>query len=689
MDPEQLRSLFDCIPLGVYGTTPEGRGLSANKALADLLGYASVDELIEAVDRASVADVVYAHPRERAAVVALTQGGGGQWRVAETRFRRRDGAVVDVRVTSSISGDEETGGRRLYAFVEDISARMQAEDPLGLREETFRTVADFTRDWEYWRSPRGDFIYVSPSCEEISGYRADEFLNDPDLLLRIIHPDDRAQFEDHIERPRLDGQVSEEIRFRIVTRSGQVRWIDHVCRCVYGQDGEWKGVRAGNRDVTDHKRVEDALRAVTSEMERQRALLEALLDMVSSPALQTDRDLSRGEVAQRVLHDTRCVVGSRNLAFFLTDDAGRIVETSRVPRSTRRPPPETIGMVQWVAINRAALGLSRDWLRTREAGRRLVSADAADVGFAVLAPGEMYIPVLTASRCHGVLWVDGPEEGPAYSPRTSGLLVAVANLLAAFLERRALQEAAERAGDRRQADETRAALLSSVSHQLKTPLAGLTATITNLLEGDLSWEEADVRTELTAALADISRLSNSIGALLDLSRLEAHAWTPRPDWHDVEDLVETAMFVLPPADRARVDSLIGAAAPAVYVDFEQVVRVLQHLLENAAVYAGPDAAVRIGARITPGTLRVWVEDDGPGIPEHERERVFEKFYRTPQGAKVPSGTGLGLALAREIVQTQGGTIDVEENVPHGARFVVELPQPLGDAEAGSGRRDEV
>jgi two-component system sensor histidine kinase KdpD len=263
------------------------------------------------------------------------------------------------------------------------------------------------------------------------------------------------------------------------------------------------------------------------------------------------------------------------------------------------------------------------------------------------------------------------------------VLVSLANLIASFLERQALQQAALQADRLREADQLKASLLSSVSHQLKTPLAGLTATISNLLEGDVAWEEASVRAELRAALSDITRLGNSIGALLDLSRLESHTWEPRWDWHDVEDIVSTATMALPAVERERVSANIPADLPPAFIDFEQAVRVLQNLLENAVAYGGRGARIDVRVRTEPGVLRFRVEDDGPGIPEEERELIFEKFYRTAEGAKLPAGTGLGLAISREIVVAHGGTIRAEGLRPHGLRMVVDLPQPIMEAgEAG-------
>ncbi|MCP4589200.1 MAG: PAS domain-containing protein, partial [bacterium] len=122
-------------------------------------------------------------------------------------------------------------------------------------EERFRTVADFTYDWEYWMGPDGQFIYVSPACERIMGYRREEFMEDPTLLERIAHPDDR-----HLVATLLNEWVTSEedhaLDFRVIARDGEERWIGHASQAVYGDDGAFLGQRASNRDTTVEKQAE-------------------------------------------------------------------------------------------------------------------------------------------------------------------------------------------------------------------------------------------------------------------------------------------------------------------------------------------------------------------------------------------------------------------------------------------------
>ena len=157
----------------------------------------------------------------------------------------------------------------LYATLADQgggaleSARLQQ----AIRENQikFQTVADYTYDWEYWLGPEDEFLYVSPACEKITGYTADEFMENPHLLDKIVHPDDHELLHHHMhayhENPAevATAEESAETEFRIFTKDGEVRWIAHACQPVYGPDGEWLGRRASNRDATEAVKARESL----------------------------------------------------------------------------------------------------------------------------------------------------------------------------------------------------------------------------------------------------------------------------------------------------------------------------------------------------------------------------------------------------------------------------------------------
>ena len=164
----------------------------------------------------------------------------------------------------------ETGWQyRISAL--DITERKQAEQALRISEEKYRTVADFTFDWEYWRDPAGHYRYVSPACERITGYRPADFIANPALMLAIVHPEDQARIVRHFASKI---ESDEALDFRIRTRAGEERWINHVCQAVYSVDGRWLGQRGSNRDITQYKQTAIALWA--SE-ERYRQLFTIMI----------------------------------------------------------------------------------------------------------------------------------------------------------------------------------------------------------------------------------------------------------------------------------------------------------------------------------------------------------------------------------------------------------------------------
>ena len=285
---------------------------------------------------------------------------------------------------------------------------------------------------------------------------------------------------------------------------------------------------------------------------------------------------------------------------------------------------------------------------------------------------DILMPLQTSSCTEGVLYVGAKRSGAEYTTHDARLLVSMANQAAAFLERQRLQVMANQAEALHEVDRLRSAFISSVSHELKTPLSSVTATVSSLLEEDVEWDAADVRRELEAVGEDLHRLNDSISSLLDLSRLEANAWLPQRDWYEIGEILGSAVSRIPQKQRDRISYSLPDDLPPIHVDFQQWARALQNLLENALVYS--DGEVSVGASADSVDIRIWVEDHGPGITLEDQSKIFDKFYRGQAAEKAPSGTGLGLAITREIVRSHGGRIWVTDAEPHGAKFIISLPK---------------
>ena len=229
----------------------DGRFLEVNEAFTEITGY----ERDEIIGKTSKERGLWPDPDERSRFVKLALEQDG-FREQEVTFIKKNGELMSA--LWSVAPIEIMGTGYLISAITDITELKQAEEALRESEERFRTVADFTYDWEYWIAPDGHYVYVSPSCERITGYGSEEFINDHELLQKIVHPDDQSTFASHFchleQQKRTSG-----FDFRIITRSGEERWINHVCQPVYMSEGDHLGQRASNRDISKQKFMQEKL----------------------------------------------------------------------------------------------------------------------------------------------------------------------------------------------------------------------------------------------------------------------------------------------------------------------------------------------------------------------------------------------------------------------------------------------
>lgn len=190
-----------------------------------------------------------------AGLLGLFWGGS----VLRNRIEERDLAQAALeRSRDRLARKKDELAAANDALTGEIEVRKQAEAEILRREEQFRTVADFTYDWEYWMDPAGNYLYVSPSSERITGYAPEEFKANPSLIMEITHPDHKPQLKNHFLHTLEERNVC-MMEFRIISREGKERWIAHTCQPVYNQAGEFLGRRASNRDITGQKWTEKAL----------------------------------------------------------------------------------------------------------------------------------------------------------------------------------------------------------------------------------------------------------------------------------------------------------------------------------------------------------------------------------------------------------------------------------------------
>jgi two-component system sensor histidine kinase KdpD len=253
------------------------------------------------------------------------------------------------------------------------------------------------------------------------------------------------------------------------------------------------------------------------------------------------------------------------------------------------------------------------------------------------------------------------------------LLEALSAQLWNAVERARLRDEANAAEVLRRADQLKSALLDAVSHDLRTPLASILASSGSLRQADVEWSEEQRLGFAEAIEQEAGRLDRIVGNLLDLSRLESGTLQPDRGWYEPAAMIHEVAARLRPLVAPHVLTLdLPDELPPVHVDYSEVDQVLTNLIENAAKYSPPETEIRVNADVQDGTLQVSVSDDGPGISGESLPRLFEPFFRARSGGPL-GGSGLGLAVARGLVEAHGGRIWAENRPRGGASFSFEIP----------------
>jgi two-component system sensor histidine kinase KdpD len=262
------------------------------------------------------------------------------------------------------------------------------------------------------------------------------------------------------------------------------------------------------------------------------------------------------------------------------------------------------------------------------------------------------------------------HDGRVPGQDEQAILESLAAQLALALEGMRLTGEVRRAELEAQASQLKAALFSGVTHDVKTPLAAIMASVTSLMDGR-GFTEQERDEHLDTIKQESERLHRVVNNLLDVARLRAGALEPAKLPSPIDELMESVINRLRPMLEDRpIDLRIGDDVPEVPIDVVQIDQVLTNLLENAIKFTPAGSPISLSAVGSDEVVRVTVADRGPGIPKEDRARIFEPFERAEPSA---SGTGLGLAISKAIVVAHGGRMWVSDNPAGGAAFTFELP----------------
>lgn len=643
-----------------------------------------------------------------------------RWRVADGSYRWFSLSMRLAPCDDADGGDPSCAMGLFW----DITERKRAERALLRREERYRTLADSTYDWEFWIGPDGEFLYVSPSFERISGYKPEALKKDPSILFdSIVHPMDREMVRSNI----MEGLLAEDplkFDFRIVTKDGDVRWLGHVSQPVYDDKGDPLGRRASNRDVTDLKNAMHVLKEknqfISSMMDNSPATIYAkdvdgrylfgnarFMEYAGKPPHEvlgkTDFGLFSNEVAEKFRQGDGYVLSS-NEPYFQELDMEHDGKTEHWT-STKFPLLNAEGDVLGIC------GISLDVTEWREAEaslRRLTRAveqspvsiamtdtegiirfinpyfceasgyDENEVlgqrlGFMLAEKDENYFEATWERLLEGEDWhgeirnrTKGGDvlwESASISPvrDSQGKITNFVAVKDDITERKRLQRL-ERDVER------------IVRHDLKSPIMSFIWVPRTLRKADnVTEEQAVLLNELEQSA---HRLLKMVNLSLDIFKMEEGTYQMTPEDLNIIRVIHNVLHDLHKTTRAlKVDvEVLMSGRPATERDCllvrgEELLchSMMSNLIKNAIEASPPGSVVRVECR-SDGDTSILVHNEGE-VPQEIKDSFFDKY--STHGKKF--GTGLGTYSARLIAETHGGSISMRSGKEGGTRVSVSFP----------------
>ncbi len=556
----------------------------------------------------------------------------GVFHLKEFQMKHRSGEVFFTENSGAQLLDKHKACAGWISVVHDISEHKRHEQLIRQSEQNFRTVAEFTFDWEDWRAPEGHYLYISPSCERITGYPREDFLRDSSLTLDIIHPEDRSRLARHIESEQADRKIH-QIDFRIITPEGEVRWLSHFCQPVFDKDGTWLGRRGSSRDITQRKLAEDQLKT-------NQDLLQGVFDGISDPLYLINASMQIKTVNKAVTQFFKISAGSLtgkkcHEVFF---NRTAICDGCRVRKAIQdnkrmtyeRAGCQDPGKVEQVNIyplllekeEPGAIIHFRDITKAKHLEQELLQADKM-ISLGVLVSGVAH----EINNPNNFIMLNAPLLQEAWQ--------SIVNVL---------DQVHGEQGD----FEVGGLSYTEIRESFPRLLSGI--------------EEGSQRIkEIVRGLKDFSRRNEA-----DLN-------------HDVSvgQVVEEAVLLLNNLIKKSTGHFgldLDPVLPLIKGNHQKLEQVVINLIQNACqALPATNRALFVRAFLDSqrGGIVIQVSDEGIGIPHDSLSRIMDPFFTTK---RTSGGTGLGLSVSMNIVKEHGGSIEVSSEEGNGTTMTVFLPK---------------
>ena len=542
----------------------------------------------------------------------------------EFRFQKKNGSWLWIMGRGLIvEQDKNNKPLRFIGTHRDITKLKQTEDALIASKEKFHTIADFAYDWEYWINPKDEFIYISPSCERITGYSPNEFKQNPELLTSIVHPDDVYNWKNHKHKV-FDKADIETVEFRIITKNGKECWIGHVCQTIYNDCGVNIGIRGGNRDITENKVVELALKESKQKFESM---------ILNSPDLIMSQN-TNGKL-EYISPQCEEILGY-TAEEIMNIDLSKLVHPDDIEKTTKTE-LTTLGGVELNSFEYRFFKKNGD-----------------------------------------VVWLDHTARPIIVDGKITEILSTVRDITKLKLDTETLKESEQKL---KIANGTKDKFFSIIAHDLKSPFNSMLGFSEILYESFDEYSSEEKKRFIRIIYDGLQNTLKLLENLLQWSLSQMGAINFNPEKINLYLKAKEICDLLMQSAENKSIKLINQSALNIYVDadIDMLATIIRNLLSNAIKYTHKYGKITIKTFLVPDEnniqyVGISVSDTGVGIPKEIQSKLFEIGENTSmKGTDNEKGTGLGLILCKEFVEKHGGKIWLESEIDKGSTFYFTIP----------------
>ena len=548
----------------------------------------------------------------------------------------------------------------IVAIYEDTTQKVKDKEDLEQSELRFRHIADYNYDWEYWIKPNGEYAYISPSCERISGYKAEEFMAKSELFFDIIKPEFRTQIHLHYTHEQESNNDTHQIEFAIIKKNGEECWIEHNCIPVFDDKGNYEGRRGNNRDITLRKKALQeiiiAKNTAQKNEQKQKERVKELNGLYSLELLAERSDIVidfYNKFIQNIVPESM-QYPSKTIVLLRIDDVSYCNKKGVKLIKPKNYLSAKINVFK-KQIGELIISYSENLPFIEIYEQRLIDAYALKLSI-----------IIERNKTIQDLKIQNEE----YAAINEELISSEEEIKTTNHNLILAKEKAE------ESDRLKSAFLANMSHEIRTPMNGILGFTSLLKEPNLSSEEM----ETFSAVIERSgaRMLDTINNLIDISKIEAEQVEVHLSTVNINTQIDNLYHFFKVESETKELALsfnkgLPDSKSIITTDDEKIYGALTNLIKNAIKFTR-EGSVSFGYDLKKNFLEFYIKDTGIGIQKDKQQNIFDRFTQVDLSLSSQyEGSGLGLSITKAYIQMLGGKLWMESKEGVGTTFSFTIP----------------